>query len=102
VPGIARQVPNLGCGARSNLGSEPARVGFLDAIIIELRGDGILVERSFEDIRNESGPDAGIRAVEIPGAGRPAVEVADDGDFARVGRPYGEVRAVSAVLLGDV
>src|SRR5438552_14777747 len=67
-----------------------------------VRRDGVFVERTFQDIGNEAGPDAGVRALEIPGARRPAIEIANDGDFAGVGRPDGEMRAAHAVLLDEM
>src|SRR5205807_344406 len=76
--------------------------GLLDAIVVVLRGDGVLVERAGKNVRDEAGPHAGVAAVEMPGARRPAVEVADDGDFARVRRPDREVGAMHAILFDEM
>ena len=90
------------CVRRRHLRRERDRIR-LDAQPAVLRADLELVRRALLDARNEELPDAGraerAHRVQAP---VPRVEVADDGDRARVRRPDGERRAGDAVDLAHV
>ncbi len=104
VAPLVVEVPDDRGGARRGLGEEAERVGLLGDGAADLRGDVVLVERALAEARDEALPDA--RAVpagpEGMAAGRPAVEVADDGDALGVRRPDGELRPRTAAGLHEV
>src|SRR5579871_3126921 len=82
---------------------ETVGIGLLYRIVGDARGDGVLVQSALADVGNEAFPDARrTHRAHRMGARSPAVEIADNGDFTRVGRPHGEVSAGNAVLLREM
>ena len=96
-------VPDYRRRLRWSLGVEGERVGLLDAIVSVAGLDPVFVCRPLAEARDQALPDSG-RVPWLEGMRRavPAVEVADDRDSPRVGRPHGEVSTRDAVMVYKV
>src|ERR1019366_10245349 len=103
APRVSRQTPSFGRGFRPDFTGEGIGIGFIDAIIVVLRRDRVLVQNADADAGDEAFPDAGRPYGVHPGlVPAPLVKRADHADAAGVGRPNGELRAGDAVAFGDV
>jgi hypothetical protein len=97
LPGVV-EIPDHRCGARRRLGPEGERVRLIDLVAVDVRLDVVLVNGAALEAGHEALPDAGrLARTQRVGAIAPVVEVADDADGRRVGRPYGEVNALFAI-----
>jgi hypothetical protein len=102
VPSIV-EVPNNRCGPGRNLIERGKRVGFVDPIAAHARANVILIQSALADAGNEAFPNAGagFRRKRLAGL-VPIIEIADDRNLFRVGRPDGEVSAAFTGMLHDM
>ena len=97
---VVDQVPDDRGGARRHLIVQSEGISLVNRVHVIARTNVILVHRSLVKIRDERLPHSrtGLRAHGC-GFGIPAVELADDRDTLRIGRPHREMRAAAAFNL---
>ena len=90
-------------GCRTQLGSKAVGVGLLRQEITLARTDFVLVAGSHPDARNENLPDTALATqAHRMTATIPGVEITDDADPLRIGRPHGKGHALDTVDLAQM
>ena len=104
LPVMAGDVGHDAGRQRAQFECKAVRVGLLYGIGVKARVDGIFIERALPHARREALPDAQVvvSAVHRVGVAVPAVEISDDRDSQRVGRPDGEVDPGHAINLAQM
>ena len=99
---FVRQTAHDRCRGRAQFRTESIRVGFFTYITVDI-SDFKFVEGVKFDGRNEDVPNA-VVAVETHhmAAAVPVVELADNGNALRIGRPDGKAYALHTVQLGKM
>jgi len=92
-PLVAVEIDDDGAGFGTEFGGESVGIGFERHHFAGAREDFEFVEAAFGETGNENFPNAGGAFAHGMDAAIPLVEIADDADALRVGRPYGEVHA---------
>src|SRR5437764_10443011 len=77
----------------TQFGGKAIGIALLNGVVVEARGDGILVERSNHYAWHKAFPDPQILMPQVHriGSTLPVVKVAYDGDRTRIGSPESEV-----------
>src|SRR5216684_854217 len=97
VPAIVFQIGDDGAGVGAKLGTEGVGVGLERKNVSIRTNDFEFVNGAFGQFGKENFPDAGGAArAHGMDAAVPTIEVADDADAARAGRPDGKVDAANA------
>ncbi len=92
VAPLVGEIPDHRAGARRLLGAKRVRVGLV-YLVSGVAGDDVkFVHAPRPGLGQSDRPHAGVRALHRMLARIPTVEIADDGDRRRVGRPDREVR----------
>ena len=96
LPGKIGQLIDDRSRVRRHLGIEGDGIGLFEVAAV-VRAKDVLVNVAVLHARDKSGPDARIASPEPILPGLPAVDVADDRDFDRIGRPDGKTGTGGAV-----
>ena len=92
-PLVTVEIDDHGAGFGAQFGGEGVGIGFECHHLAGAREDFEFVEAAFGERGDENLPDAGGAVAHGMDAAVPAVEIADDADAQRVGRPDGEMHA---------
>lgn len=90
---VTVEIDDDGAGFGAQFGGEGVRIGFESHHLAGAREDFEFVEAAFGESRDENFPDTGGASAHRVDAAVPMIEIADDADARRVGRPDGEVHA---------
>ena len=103
VPGKLRDVPDDRGRPGPHLRGEAVGVGLVNEIAVVAALDLVLVDFALAEVGDEDLPDPRGAAIahRMPAA-VPVIEIADDADPLRIGRPDGEMNAAKALMGPDV